>query len=113
MNRLTISLQSQTQTGVRYTPHLTRFYATLQPADLMPFIYESLIDLGVQCRVAPPREGQEGQIRIRVGGSDGRKERFKGWVTLDRFTYRGAHGSFCVMQRDIVRLCGPPPFADS
>ncbi|THG95423.1 hypothetical protein EW026_g6227 [Hermanssonia centrifuga] len=35
-------LFSQTQTGRRYTPSLTRFYASLPPADLLPLITEAL-----------------------------------------------------------------------
>lgn len=99
---MTYAIQSQTQSGNRYTPHLTRFYAALGPTLLMPLIQESLEALNVRCKVAPLREGQDGPLRLRIGGYDRRKVMFKGWVDVEKFTYRGAHGSFCVMQRDVV-----------
>ncbi|KAJ3963320.1 hypothetical protein EV361DRAFT_943690, partial [Lentinula raphanica] len=35
-------LFSQTQSGTRYTPHLTRFYASLLPGQLMALVKETL-----------------------------------------------------------------------
>jgi hypothetical protein len=101
--------QSQTQSGNRYTPHLTRFYAALGPALLMPLVQESLEAMNVRCKVAPVREDQHGQasLRLRIGGYDRRKVMFKGWVEVERFTYRGSEGSFCVMQRDVVCVVLP------
>jgi hypothetical protein len=95
--------QSQTQSGNRYTPHLTRFYASLGPSLLMIMIQESLESLNVKCKNAPREDELEGPIRLRVGGYDRRKVMFKGWVDVEKFSYRGTEGSFCVMQRDIVR----------
>jgi serine/threonine-protein kinase Chk1 len=78
----------------------------------MPLIQESLEALNVRCKVAPPREGQgqDGPIRLRIGGYDRRRMIFKGWVDVEKFTYRGAHGSFCVMQRDVVCVLDVSPF---
>ena len=39
-------------------------------------------------------------MRLRIAGYDMRKQVFKGWVDVEPFVYRGAEGSFCVMQRD-------------
>jgi serine/threonine-protein kinase Chk1 len=102
--------KSQTQSGNRYTPHLTRFYAALGPALLMPLIQESLEAINVRCKGAPIREDQGPQVlRLRIGGYDRRKVMFKGWVEVERFSYRGSEGSFCVMQRDVVCVFFPPP----
>ncbi|KAF5357572.1 hypothetical protein D9757_013018 [Collybiopsis confluens] len=46
-----LMLFSQTQAGARYTPHLTRFYASLGPALLMPMIKETLELMGVKCKI--------------------------------------------------------------
>ncbi|KAL1743478.1 kinase-like domain-containing protein [Schizophyllum fasciatum] len=107
-----LMLFSQTQSGARYTPHLTRFYAAARPADLMALIQETLAANNVQCK-GPIREGgaREGRanqdalgedetLRLRIAGYDMRKQIFKGWVDVEAFHYRGAEGSFCVMQRD-------------
>ena len=98
--------QSQTQSGNRYTPHLTRFYAALGPSLLLPLIQESLEAINVRCKAAPVCEDQSQKgpqsLRLRIGGYDRRKVMFKGWVEVERFVYHGSEGSFCVMQRDIV-----------
>ncbi|KAF9492617.1 Pkinase-domain-containing protein [Pleurotus eryngii] len=102
----TLMLFSQTQTGQRYTPHLTRFYASLGPPLLLALIKESLEGLNVKCKDQPPRSvydagGGEGlQHRLRIGGFDKRKVMFKGWIEVEPFEYHGSDGSFCVMQRD-------------
>ncbi|KAF8060725.1 kinase-like domain-containing protein [Lyophyllum atratum] len=95
-----LMLFSQTQSGSRYTPHLTRFYASLGHTLLMPLIQESLEALNVRCKAAPPVEGPDGPLRLRIGGYDARKMMFKGWVDVEKFTYRGSVGSYCIMQRD-------------
>ncbi|KAI3603780.1 camk camkl chk1 protein kinase [Moniliophthora roreri] len=97
-----LMLFSQTQAGVRYTPHLTRFYAKLGPALLFPIISETLTNFGVKCK--EPKEHPEGMLKLRVGGYDRRKELFKGWVEVEHFQARSHEGSFVVMQRD----CGNP-----
>ncbi|TDL20604.1 CAMK/CAMKL/CHK1 protein kinase [Rickenella mellea] len=94
-----LMLFSQTQSGQRYTPHLTRFYSRLAPNGLMPLIMQSLQNLGVKCKAAEQPPGSH-SLRLRVGGFDRRKEMFKGWVEVENFSYRGDEGSFCVMQRD-------------
>ncbi|KAJ7089095.1 kinase-like domain-containing protein [Mycena epipterygia] len=93
----TLMLFSQTQSGTRYTPHLTRFYAGLPPDQLLPFVRDGLTALGVTCRDAQPAAGA---LRLRIGGHDARKEVFRGWVELEAFEYHGATGCFCVMQKD-------------
>ncbi|KAJ7617302.1 CAMK/CAMKL/CHK1 protein kinase [Roridomyces roridus] len=117
----TLMLFSQTQTGVRYTPHLTRFYASLPPAAFFPLLHQGLLGMDVQCRVAPPNtvsatpslDASETQLqttteilRMRIGGHDARKEMFKGWLEVEPFEYPrlGVRGSFVIMQRD----CGNP-----
>ncbi|KIY43505.1 CAMK/CAMKL/CHK1 protein kinase [Fistulina hepatica ATCC 64428] len=96
-----LMLFSQTQNGARYTPHLTRFYAALMPSHLLPVVHNALLSLSVKCKVANNGDGsQNAPFRIRVGGYDRRREMFKGWVLIERFTYHGAIGSFCIMQRD-------------
>lgn len=102
--------QSQTQSGRRYTPHLTRFYSSLGPYMLMSLIQESLTELGVKWK--PPMEVDEGEgtekfFRMRIGGHDKRRVMFKGWVVLEHFSYAEHKGSFCVMQRDRVRVNAP------
>lgn len=95
------TIQSQTQSGRRYTPHLTRFYASVPPEALIFLAKGSLEQLGVKCKMGPAMEG--GAQRLRVGGYDRRKVMFKGWVEIERFAYGGTEGSFCMMQRDEVR----------
>ncbi|KAH8109952.1 CAMK/CAMKL/CHK1 protein kinase [Phellopilus nigrolimitatus] len=93
-------LFSQTQTGKRYTPHLTRFYSSLSPDELMTLTIGALEKLGVKTKQAQPEPSSPECLRLRVGGFDVRKEMFKGWVEIEPFVYRGEEGSFCVMQRD-------------
>ncbi len=100
---LTTIIQSQTQTGARYTPYLTRFYAALGPGLLTGLIQEALEAMKVKTKPLPPSATNDGGSelhRIRIGGYDRRRQLFKGWVEVERFTYRGAEGSFCVMRRD-------------
>ncbi|KAF9030295.1 Pkinase-domain-containing protein [Hymenopellis radicata] len=94
-----LMLFSQTQSGSRYTPHLTRFYAGVPPALLINLVQESLTSMGFKTKAAP--QTSESQYRLRVGGFDRRKEAFKGWVDVEGFVYRGSEGSFCVMKRDV------------
>ncbi|KAJ7493843.1 kinase-like domain-containing protein [Mycena latifolia] len=91
----TLMLFSQTQSGTRYTPHLTRFYAGIPPEHLFPLVRDALAALGVTCREAPGSPPA-----LRIGGQDARKEVFRGWVRLEVFEYHGVQGSFCVMQKD-------------
>ncbi|KAJ7710789.1 kinase-like domain-containing protein [Mycena rosella] len=91
------SNSSQTQSSMRYTPHLTRFYADLPPEHILPLIRADLAALGVTCRDAPSAEGA---LRLRIGRQDAWKEVFRGWVSLETFQYHEAQGCFCVMQKD-------------
>ncbi|KZT25486.1 Pkinase-domain-containing protein [Neolentinus lepideus HHB14362 ss-1] len=95
-------LFSQTQNGRRYIPNLTRFYCSIPPHELMPLIYESLEGHGVTCKLKPLDENPSTSevLKLRIGGYDLRKEMFKGWVDVEKFTYNDIECSFCVMQRD-------------
>ncbi|KAJ8507943.1 hypothetical protein ONZ45_g9744 [Pleurotus djamor] len=98
-----LMLFSQTQTGQRYTPHLTRFYATLGPTLLYPIIKESLQAMNVKCKDSPqpePKPGETQKYRLRIGGFDARKVAFKGWVDVEIFEHNGSQYTFCLMQRD-------------
>ncbi|PSR97727.1 hypothetical protein PHLCEN_2v4269 [Hermanssonia centrifuga] len=95
-------LFSQTQTGRRYTPSLTRFYASLPPADLLPLITEALE--GERVKYKNAETTPDGVIRLRIGGFDKRKLIFKGWVELEEFERDDAQGAFCIMHRDQVRF---------
>lgn len=95
-------LFSQTQSGRRYTPSLTRFYTSLGPGIMMQLIKESLTALDVKHRDGPTGEDERGEIlRLRIGGFDKRKIAFKGWVELENFRYAETDGSFCLMTRDV------------
>ncbi|KAK7007869.1 kinase domain-containing protein [Favolaschia claudopus] len=93
----TLMLFSQTQTGTRYTPHLTRFYVSIPPDQAMHIARDSLTALGVSCKDAPPTGFI---LRLRIGGQDARKETFRGWVEVEPFEYHGALGGFCIMKKD-------------
>ena len=56
--------KSQTQSGTRYTPHLTRFYASIPPEPLFELIHQAFLSRGpdVVCKVAPP-EPVSGKVR--------------------------------------------------
>ena len=58
--------------------------------------------MDIQYKVAPPEKGEEGTLRLRVGGKDMRKEVFKGWIDIEPWMRPGYPASFCVMRRDIV-----------
>lgn len=97
-------LFSQTQSGRRYTPHLTRFYSSLQPGILINLIQEALSqfeEFGVKYKDPVADTDEDGPIlRMRIGGHDRRKLMFKGTVELENFSYGGITGSFCIMHRD-------------
>jgi len=93
--------QSQTQGGTRYTPHLTRFWASIPPRELLVAIESALRVQGV--RVARAVDGSNGELRCRIGGLDHRRMPSKGWVVIESFdTADGSVRSFCLMQRDEV-----------
>ena len=75
---------------------------------MMKLIHESLLSFNVKCRASDPvtrdTEMSDVQLRLRIGGMDRRKVRFKGWVTIENFVYGNVQGSFVVMQRDEVSL---------
>ena len=100
-----ISSQSQTQVGRRYTPCLTRFYASLLPGILLPLITEALTELHVKWKMCEPKHEPDGvtRWRMRIGGFDKRKLMFKGTLELEEFEYDDLRGSFCVMNREKVR----------
>jgi len=73
---------------------------------MMKLIHESLLSFNVKCRASDPiSRGTDRlgvQLRLRIGGVDRRKVKFKGWVTVENFVYGDVEGSFIVMQRDEV-----------
>jgi len=75
---------------------------------MMKLIQESLLGFNVKCRASDPvsrgTDTSDVQLRLRIGGLDRRKVRFKGWVTVENFVYGNAEGSFVVMQRDEVNI---------
>lgn len=75
---------------------------------MMRLIHESLLSFNVKCRASNPvtrdTDNSNVQLRLRIGGMDKRKVRFKGWVTVENFVYGDAEGSFVVMQRDEVAI---------
>ncbi|KAF8991387.1 kinase-like domain-containing protein [Cyathus striatus] len=97
----TLMLFSQTQSRTRYTPHLTRFYASLGPTLLISLIKETLELMGVSTK-GPEEDGQN--MRSRIGGWDARRVQFKGWVWVERFSHREVEGSFYVFARDVGNL---------
>ncbi|KAN0084367.1 Protein kinase-like domain containing protein [Tylopilus felleus] len=97
----TLLLFSQTQSGRRYCPQLTRFYTAIGPGILVDLIKESLDTLEVKHKDAPLIAGSRAVHRLRVGGYDKRKIMFKGWIELEVFTRSHVSGAFCLMQRDV------------
>jgi len=94
-----LMLFSQTQGGTRYTPHLTRFWASIPPRELSVAIESALGAQGV--RAARAVDDSNGEWRYRVGGLDHRRMPFKGWVIVEPFdTADCSVRSFCLMQRD-------------
>jgi len=94
-----LMLFSQTQGGTRYTPHLTRFWASVAPLELLATIENALRVQDVRTKRAV--DGPDGQLRCRIGALDHRRVPFKGWVIVEPFSTpdRSAQ-SFCIMQRD-------------
>ena len=72
----------------------------------MKLIHESLLGFNIKCRASDPATlgtaTSDVQLRLRIGGLDRRKVRFKGWITVENFVYGDVEGSFVVMQRDEV-----------
>ncbi|THH28610.1 hypothetical protein EUX98_g5584 [Antrodiella citrinella] len=99
-----LQLFTQTQAGRRYTPHLTRFYASLGPGILLHLMQEFFSQNEIQSN--PPKEVQSGQEKgmwkMRVGGFDRRKLIFKGTIEVEPFEMNGIQGSFVVMARTQV-----------
>ncbi|KAH9003291.1 CAMK/CAMKL/CHK1 protein kinase [Lactarius hatsudake] len=94
-----LMLFSQTQGGTRYTPNLTRFWASIAPAELIIAIERGLVGLSVRAVRAP--NGPSGELRCRIGAFDARRVPYKGWVIVEPFiTADGSVRSFCIMQRD-------------
>ena len=69
---------------------------------MISLIQESLETLRVRCKRPDVTLNGNGVLRLRIGGYDDRNVPFQGWVELEPYTYRGAEGSFCIMQRDVV-----------
>ncbi len=96
-------LQSQTQGGTRYTPNLTRFWASVTPPELIVAIERALGGLSV--RAVRAVNGPNGELRCRIGTLDARRVPLKGWAIVEPFaTADGSVRSLCIMQRDEVIL---------
>ena len=113
----TLMLFSQVQGGARYrySPHLTRFFASLLPHALLALVQEALTQMGVKQN--PPKEltvqgGGDGDndndddevpmLRMRIGTKDRRKIQMKGYVEIEEMRLVGYTGSFVVFARDAV-----------
>ncbi|EUC65218.1 Serine/Threonine-kinase chk1 [Rhizoctonia solani AG-3 Rhs1AP] len=97
-------LFSQTQGGTRYTPALTRFYASLPPDQFLPILVSALQADGVKCAKDDDDSNtdQPGRESFRIGGLDKRREQFRGTIELEPFRLadRGVDGSFVIMSRE-------------
>ncbi|CCA68771.1 related to checkpoint kinase chk1 [Serendipita indica DSM 11827] len=91
----TQSLQFFTQlpSGIRHSPHLTRFFAVLPDSQLRALLIQALQSLGVKTREDPPSS-------IVLGGFDARKERFKGRLSIEKFVWRERDCCFVEMARE-------------
>lgn len=73
---------------------------------MIKLIHESLLSFNVKCRASDTAsqgtETSDVQLRLRIGGMDRRKVRFKGWVTVENFLYGDVQCCFVVMRRDEV-----------
>ncbi|GJJ12993.1 hypothetical protein Clacol_007242 [Clathrus columnatus] len=106
----TLQLFSQTQSGQRYCPHLTRFYTSTSPDQLMSQILIALENFGVKFQIRDPDPSESDKFiptgfkKTKVGGYDKRRERFTGYIEIENFSWDGGerHGSFCVMRREKV-----------
>ena len=74
----------------------------------MGLIQDAVQGLGVKSKHGGSDSGSE-KLRLRVGGFDRRKEMFKGSIEVEKFSYNGIEGSFCLMQRDQVGLQSVEP----
>jgi serine/threonine-protein kinase Chk1 len=93
--------QSQTQGGTRYIPHLTRFWASLAPLELLAAVENELQVQGARVKRVANEPG--GGLRCRISALDHRHMPVKGGVIIEPFsTVDGSVGSFCIMERDMV-----------
>ncbi|KAI0051546.1 Pkinase-domain-containing protein [Auriscalpium vulgare] len=92
-------LFSQTQHGTKYTPAMTRFYASIPPAALLSVIEPAFASLGAQTK-RPDQVQEEGHAKCFVRALDGRKQVLKGWIEVQPFEGWGSvDNSFCIMRR--------------
>lgn len=72
----------------------------------MSHILIALQTLGVKYQVRSVEDDEEAKEfrKTKIGGYDKRKERFTGYVEIEKFSWSGGecHGSFCVMRREKV-----------
>lgn len=90
-------VKTQLPTGLRHSPHLTRFFVVIPALQLFPLLLQTFQNLGVKTKDKPP-------TMIVVGGHDARKERFKGRVSIEQFTWRDNECCFVEMAREEVHL---------
>ncbi|KAI0777462.1 CAMK/CAMKL/CHK1 protein kinase [Trametes elegans] len=102
-----LMLFSQTQSGAqyRYTPHLTRFFASLQPPALLQLVQEALTEMKVKQNSPRELSAEEANdvpmLRMRIGTKDSRKLHMKGYVEIEEFRIRQYAGSFVVLAREV------------
>ncbi|KAI1792338.1 CAMK/CAMKL/CHK1 protein kinase [Ganoderma leucocontextum] len=108
----TLMLFSQVQGGARYrySPHLTRFFASLLPQALLGLVQEALTEMGVKQNAPKELVVQDGEeeegveevpmLRMRIGTKDRRKIHMKGYVEIEEMKLVGYTGSFVVFARD-------------
>ncbi|TCD61931.1 Chk1 protein kinase [Steccherinum ochraceum] len=98
-----LQLFTQTQTGKRHTPHLTRFYASLPPEFLLPLLQDFFAESQIQTSAPKQIQSQQGicMWRMRAGGYDQRSLVFKGAVEVEPFEMNGMQGSYVVMVRNV------------
>ncbi|KAG8805927.1 Chk1 protein kinase [Serendipita sp. 400] len=91
----TQSLQFFTQlpTGLRHSPHLTRFFVSLSAERVLPLLIQALESLGIKSKSLS-------SSAVVLGGLDSRRERFKGRISIEQFVWRESMCCFIEMARE-------------
>ncbi|KZT53445.1 CAMK/CAMKL/CHK1 protein kinase [Calocera cornea HHB12733] len=95
-----LMLFSQTQSGMKYTPNLTRFYASISPSQLLTLIAQYLVALGHQVSEDVQEDKRTSGVSIMLRGKDARGLIMAGWIEAEEFSREGLRGSRCVFRRD-------------
>ncbi|KAG8832877.1 ATP-dependent Lon protease pim1 [Serendipita sp. 399] len=91
----TQSLQFFTQlpSGLRHSPHLTRFFVSLSADMISPLLLQALQSMGIKTKRLSPSS-------IILGGVDSRRERYKGRISIEQFVWREDLCCFIEMARE-------------